>query len=83
MPWSAQQLRQNMPSLSRQLSGRDVSWAKARRGELWANVCRGYLGQVEGVPSRSSESAPDCAEDTEQTLDDNPIGVLLRPLGEQ
>jgi len=54
----------------------------ARRGELWAHVCRSYLQQVDQIPEAAAESAsasriPDHATDSE------PVGVLLRPLGHQ
>ena len=61
----------------------------ARQGELWAHICRGYLGKAEKVPR------PDLLEDTEggPVADVNLAGaggpacgeaapVVLRPLGE-
>ena len=53
----------------------------ARRGELWAHVCRGYLRQVDQMPEPAGGSVSESPSATQAT-DSEPVGVLLRPLGE-
>jgi len=60
----------------------------ARRGELWAHICRCYLRPVEepprlGAPSATDDGVPEGVEGAAQAADGEPVGVLLRPLGEQ
>jgi len=60
----------------------------ARRGELWAHICRCYLRPAEepprlGAPSATDDGVPEGVEGAAQAADGEPVGVLLRPLGEQ